>query len=59
MVLTFLLLLPVCAVGAALFAISVIATYIAWSYEFGASLRGLIVRHARILGRHGRVVRKV
>ncbi|MCJ2068844.1 hypothetical protein MKK75_08525 [Methylobacterium sp. J-030] len=59
MVLTFLLLLPACAAGAVLVVISMIATHIYWSYDLGASLHGLIVRQARILGRPGRVVRKV
>ena len=59
MVLTFLLLLPACAVGATLFVISLIATYIAWSYDIGVTLRGFIVRHAGIPGRHGRIVRKI
>ncbi|MCJ2065344.1 hypothetical protein MKK63_21895 [Methylobacterium sp. J-088] len=59
MVLTFLLLLPACAAGAALFVIAVVAMYISWSYDLGAALRGVIVRHAVIPGRRGRVVRKV
>ena len=59
MVLTFLLLLPACAVGAVLFVIAVVATYISWSYDLGVSLRGFIIRHAAVMGRHGRVVRKV
>ncbi|MCJ2016591.1 hypothetical protein MKK84_03980 [Methylobacterium sp. E-065] len=59
MVLTFLLLIPACAAGVALCVIAVVATYISWSYDLGASLRGVIVRHAAIPGRHGRGVRKV
>jgi hypothetical protein len=59
MVLTFLLLLPACAAGAVLFVISLVATYIAWSYDLGVFLRGLIARHAGARGRHGRVVRKI
>jgi hypothetical protein len=56
MVLIFLLLLPACA---ALFVITVVATYISWSYDRGAALRGLIARYAGVIGRHGRLVRKV
>ncbi|MBE7243975.1 MAG: hypothetical protein INR63_03415 [Actinomycetospora chiangmaiensis] len=56
MVLTFLLLLPACA---ALFALTMLATYICWSYDRGAALRDLIARHAGVMGRHGRIVRKV
>lgn len=60
MVLTFLLLLPACAAGAVLVVISMIATHIYWSYDLGAALRGVLVRHAGGgVGRHGRVVRKV
>jgi len=58
MVLTFLLLVPACAAGAVLFVLSVIATHIYWSYDLGASLRGFMVRQARIPGRRGRIVRK-
>ena len=59
MVLTFLLLLPACAVGATLFVISMVATYIAWSYDIGVCLRGFIGRHTGPPGRHRRIVRKV
>lgn len=58
MVLTFLLLLPACAAGAALFVASLVATHVYWSYDLGASLRGFIARHADAMGRHGRVARK-
>ncbi|MEL6064062.1 MULTISPECIES: hypothetical protein [unclassified Methylobacterium] len=59
-VLTLLLLLPACAVGATLFVISMVATYIAWSYESGVCLREVIGRRAGgFVGRHRRIVRKI
>ena len=59
MVLTFLLLLPACAAGAALFVITTLATHIYWSYDFGASLRDVVARRAgAAFGRHGHLIRK-
>ncbi|SDA20456.1 hypothetical protein SAMN02799622_02458 [Methylobacterium sp. UNC378MF] len=59
MVLTFLLLLPACAAGAALFVVTTLAAHIYWSYDLGASLHALIARRTGAsAGRHGRLVRK-
>ncbi|MDP4004088.1 hypothetical protein [Methylobacterium sp. NEAU K] len=46
LVLTFLLLVPFCAVGAALVVISALGTHIYRSYDLGASLRMRIERRA-------------
>ena len=59
MVLTFLLLLPVCAAGAVLFAVTALAAYVSWSYDLGVALRTFIVRRTgAAFGRHGRLIRK-
>ncbi|MCJ2053492.1 hypothetical protein [Methylobacterium sp. J-070] len=59
MVLTFLLLIPFCAAGAALFVITTLTAYLQWSYDRGASLRALIERRIWApMTRHRRLVRK-
>jgi hypothetical protein len=60
MVLTFLLLLPACAAGVALFVASTLAAHVYWSYDLGASLRSFVARRASAMSaQHGRLVRKV
>ncbi|ONF46225.1 hypothetical protein [Methylobacterium radiotolerans] len=59
MVLTGLLLVPACAVGAALLVISAVAAHVYWSYDLGAALHTFIARHAgAAVARRGRLVHK-
>ncbi|TXN05074.1 hypothetical protein FV242_05430 [Methylobacterium sp. WL64] len=59
LVLTLLLLVPFCAASAVMVVSAAIGTYIAWSYDLGASLRGAIERQVgKLADRHGRTVRK-
>ncbi|GJE11107.1 MULTISPECIES: hypothetical protein [Methylobacterium] len=59
MVLTFLLLLPLCAAGAVLFVVTTLTAHVYWSYDCGAALRAAIARRTgTALGRRGRLARK-
>ncbi|KQS81947.1 MULTISPECIES: hypothetical protein [Methylobacterium] len=59
MVLTGLLLVPACAVGAALLVFTTLAAHVYWSYDLGASLHAFIARHAgAAVARRGRLVHK-
>lgn len=60
LVLTFLLLVPFCAASAVMIVTAAVGSYIAWSYEIGASLRVLIARQVgKFVTGHRRIVRKV
>ncbi|MCJ2122675.1 hypothetical protein [Methylobacterium sp. J-077] len=48
LVLTFLLLVPICAASAVMIVSATIGAYIAWSYDLGASVRIAI---ERLIGR--------
>jgi len=60
LVLTLLLVVPLCAASAMMVVSAAIGAYITWSYDLGASLRDALERRiGRMAGAHGRTFRKV